>query len=266
LNFGNPEKPEIMAQLSAAIDGIGEACTALGTPITGGNVSLYNETKGVGIYPTPVIGIVGILEDVTKAVPASFQQAGDLILLIGEGMGTQIAPVAEREFGSSEYAKQILGELWGEPPYLELDSERELHLCLAELASKNLISSACDISDGGIAVALAQASFRHSVGATVGAIPIADAPVILTLFGETASQVILTCSPSNREEIETLVFAYPELSCWQIGETILDNLHIRLADGVASNAEGTLIDCSITDLRQPWSISLEAALHDEVTA
>ena len=82
LNFGNPEKPEIMAQLSAAIDGIAEACTALGTPITGGNVSLYNETKGEGIYPTPVIGIVGILEDVSKAVPADFQSAGDAVLLI----------------------------------------------------------------------------------------------------------------------------------------------------------------------------------------
>jgi hypothetical protein len=82
LNFGNPEKPEIMAQLSTAIDGIAEACTALGTPITGGNVSLYNETRGEGIYPTPVLGIVGILEDVFKAVPADFQKAGDSILLL----------------------------------------------------------------------------------------------------------------------------------------------------------------------------------------
>src|SRR3569833_1341940 len=82
LNFGNPEKPEIMAQLSRAFDGIAEACTALGTPITGGNVSLYNETKGEGIYPTPVLGIVGILDDVTKAVPAAFQRAGDALLLL----------------------------------------------------------------------------------------------------------------------------------------------------------------------------------------
>ena len=82
LNFGNPEKPEIMAQLSAAIDGISEACIALGTPVTGGNVRPYNETKGEGIYPTPVLGIVGIIEDVTRAVPADFQQAGDAILLL----------------------------------------------------------------------------------------------------------------------------------------------------------------------------------------
>ena len=155
LNFGNPEKPEIMAQLSAAIDGIAEACTALGTPITGGNVSLYNETRGEGIYPTPVLGIVGILDDVTKAVPADFQQAGDAILLLwpipaGEEPDpepqvpferpqpmqpatsaagirradrvprtmrkTEAAATAElAAFGSSEYAKVVLGGIWGQP-------------------------------------------------------------------------------------------------------------------------------------------------------
>ena len=266
LNFGNPQKPEIMAQLSAAIDGIAEACTALGTPITGGNVSLYNETRGEGIYPTPVIGIVGILEDVTMAVPASFQRAGDLILLIGEGMGAQVAPVAEREFGSSEYAKELSQELWGTPPYLNLDSERELHLCLAELAAQGLISSACDISDGGIVTALAQASFAHSVGATVGVIPVADASPALALFGETASQVLLTCSPANREQIENVVFAYPELSCWQIGETIPERLHVTLSEEVASDARGAVIDCSIDELRKPWSAALESALYEEVTA
>jgi phosphoribosylformylglycinamidine synthase II len=161
LNFGNPEKPEIMAQLSAAIDGISEACTALGTPITGGNVSLYNETKGEGIYPTPVLGIVGILEDVFKAVPADFQKAGDAILLLwpvpsGEQPDPNLAvpfkpipmnayvvpelnpnipgsifpdPVPDEPissdaeliaFGSSEFAKVILGSLWGTPPPLVL--------------------------------------------------------------------------------------------------------------------------------------------------
>src|SRR5271156_1222492 len=118
LNFGNPEKPEIMAQLSAAIDGISEACNALGTPVTGGDVSLYNETKGEGIYPTPVIGIVGIIEDVTKAVPSAFRRAGDKVLFLSafQGGGRHI----EREFGSTEYAKTVLHELWGTPPVLDL--------------------------------------------------------------------------------------------------------------------------------------------------
>jgi len=266
LNFGNPEKPEIMAQLSAAIDGIAEACTALGTPITGGNVSLYNETKGVGIYPTPVIGIVGILDDATKAVPADFQKEGDLVLLIGEGMGANVAEVAWKEFGSTEFAKEALGEIWGEPTYLDLESEWQLHKCLAALADQQLITSACDISDGGIATALAQASFRNSIGATVGAIPIAGAPGSLALFGEPATQVILTCAPENKAKIEELVFGYPDLSCWQIGETIPDRLHITASEDISTDPGGVWIDASIADLRQAWSASLGAALHDEVTA
>ena len=197
LNFGNPEKPEIMAQLSAAIDGISEACTALGTPITGGNVSLYNETRGEGIYPTPVLGIVGILDDVSKAVPAHFQREKDAIVLLwpiprGEEPDPELKvplnpppisqyplPALEREprdreqpdasdaevaanliaFGSSEFAKVILGSLWGTPPALDLDAEASLHDLLAILAWRKLIHSARDISDGGMAVALAQAGF-----------------------------------------------------------------------------------------------------------
>ena len=197
LNFGNPEKPEIMAQLSSAIDGIAEACTALGTPITGGNVSLYNETRGEGIYPTPVLGIVGILDDVTKAVPAHFQAAGDAIMLlwpIPDGQDpdpnlkvpfkpepmkyypveiVQQEPVANVDadapevtattdlaaFGSSEFAKVVLGGIWGQPPPLDLDSESDLHTLLAVLAKQKLLRSARDISDGGIAAAIAQAAF-----------------------------------------------------------------------------------------------------------
>ncbi|HTD97508.1 MAG TPA: phosphoribosylformylglycinamidine synthase subunit PurL, partial [Edaphobacter sp.] len=120
LNFGNPEKPEIMAQLSSAIDGIAEACVALGTPVTGGNVSLYNETRGEGIYPTPVIGIVGIIEDVTKAVPAAFQQSGDAIILLkgASSMPERDAADVERELGSTDFAKSSGFSLWGKPPLL----------------------------------------------------------------------------------------------------------------------------------------------------
>ena len=266
LNFGNPEKPEIMAQLSAAIDGIAEACTALGTPITGGNVSLYNETKGVGIYPTPVIGIVGILDDVTKAVPADFQKAGDLVLLIGEGMGAGVPPIEFAEFGSSEFAKEVLGELWGEPAYLDLEAEWQLHKCLAELAEQGLIASACDIADGGIATAIAQASFRHSIGANVGVIPVPDAPAALALFGEHATQVILTCSPENKEKIDDLVFSYPELSCWEIGETVAEKIEIRFSSETSNEHADILIDCSISELRHPWAAALESALYEEVPA
>src|SRR6202042_3555366 len=108
LNFGNPEKPEIMAQLSQAIDGIAEACIALGTPVTGGNVSLYNETKGEGIYPTPVLGVVGIIDDVTKSVPASFRKAGDAVLFISSFRGA--GRKAQQDMGSTDFAKSVLGE------------------------------------------------------------------------------------------------------------------------------------------------------------
>jgi phosphoribosylformylglycinamidine synthase len=266
LNFGNPEKPEIMAQLSAAIDGIAEACIALGTPVTGGNVSLYNETKGVGIYPTPVIGIVGILDDVTKSVPACFKKTGELILLIGEGMGADVPQIAFTEFGSTEYAKEVHHALWGEPAYLDLEAECQLHKCLAELGNQRLISSAFDISDGGIAVALAQASFRHSIGATVGIVPDEGIPAAIGLFAEPATRVIVTCSPDAKEKIEELVFSYPELSCWLIGETIPDRLIISSSDDASTEPPIHLVDCSLSELRQSWAYSLESALHEEVLA
>ena len=243
LNFGNPEKPEIMAQLSAAIDGIAEACTALGTPITGGNVSLYNETRGEGIYPTPVLGIVGILDDVTKAVPAHFQHGGRRHRAAlahsraakspirisrfrstpsrrctslapstavlggsrpssgGRPMTDEIAAAELTAFGSSEYAKVVLGSLWGTPPPLDLDAEADLHTLLGVLADRKLISSARDISDGGIAVALAQAAFRKGIGATVEQDPSLMVHPLFGLFAEPASTMLVTTrsKPGRRD-------------------------------------------------------------------
>ena len=122
LNFGNPEKPHIMWQFSQTIDGITKACEELETPITGGNVSFYNETLGEGIYPTPVMGIVGIIEDVHKAVGADFSRDRAVCLLRGSEPGD--ASDVEAEFGSSEYAKEVLGQVWGFPPSLESGAEK----------------------------------------------------------------------------------------------------------------------------------------------
>src|SRR6185369_17065049 len=125
LNFGNPEKPPIMWQFSQVIDGITKACEELDIPITGGNVSFYNETLGEGIYPTPVLGVVGILEDVSKAMFPHFRETGrSVVLLRGSEHGDLTD--AEVEFGSSEYAKVVLGEVWGFPPALELEGEAGL--------------------------------------------------------------------------------------------------------------------------------------------
>ncbi|WP_420238166.1 phosphoribosylformylglycinamidine synthase subunit PurL [Telmatobacter bradus] len=300
LNFGNPEKPEIMAQLSAAIDGICEACTALGTPITGGNVSLYNETRGEGIYPTPVLGIVGILDDVTKAVPDHFQQAGDAVLLLwpipsGEepdptlkvpfhgaptDAASEVAPgvlgaepalvaedAAETElsaaeelavFGSSEYARAILGELWGQPPALDLEAEADLHTLLQVLAERQLIHSARDIADGGIAVALAQACFPKAIGASVEQDPSLLAHPLFGLFAEPSSTVLLSANPSQLNTITDLADEYGYF-VEHIGSTGGSKLEI----GVYREK---MISAELEELRAPWASALEATLHGEVHA
>jgi phosphoribosylformylglycinamidine synthase II len=295
LNFGNPEKPEIMAQLSAAIDGIAEACTALGTPITGGNVSLYNETRGEGIYPTPVLGIVGILDDVTKAVPADFQAAGDTILLLWpvprgeepnpdlkvpftpepmrylavEGEGEPIADVDAEEpeatasaelaaFGSSEYAKVVLGGVWGTPPSLDLEAEADLHILLRAVAERSLVQSAKDISDGGIAIALAESAIRSGIGAKADQDESLLIHPLFGLFAEPASTVILTAKSADVDEIEKLADEYGFLAA-RIGLTGGDNLEITV------NHE-PFISASLAELREPWAESLEAALRNEVLA
>jgi phosphoribosylformylglycinamidine (FGAM) synthase-like enzyme len=256
LNFGNPEKPEIMAQLSQAIDGISEACLAFGTPITGGNVSLYNETRGQGIYPTPVIGIVGILEEISHAVGADFQRAGDAVLLIAPA---SVPPLEERmqEFGSSEYARKVLSALWGTPPSLDLPVEANLHLLLAELAKQGLIHSARDISDGGIAVALAEGCFRHQIGIRANLSKAPDLPAEWDLFGETASQCVLTCAPQSVAQIERLVGQHPGLMVATLGETVADVFELAVDSRV-------LIREKVSGLRNVWSGALAALLRNDV--
>src|SRR5215467_11039276 len=164
LNFGNPEKPGVMWQFSQSIGGITKACEELEIPITGGNVSFYNETLGEGIYPTPVLGVVGILEDVHKAAKMHFAAPGRTIVLLRGGEPGDITD-AETEFGSSEYAKEVLGSLWGYPPELDLEKEAALQKALIEMVSQGLLDSAHDCSDGGVAVALAEKAFPAGVGA-----------------------------------------------------------------------------------------------------
>jgi phosphoribosylformylglycinamidine synthase len=296
LNFGNPEKPEIMAQLSAAIDGIAEACTALSTPITGGNVSLYNETRGEGIYPTPVLGIVGILEDVTKAVPADFQREGDAILLlwpVPKGVEpdpnlkvpfepepmkyypvevVEVKPVLLEDkeapdasvnaglvcFGSSEYAKVVLGGVWGQPPPLDLEAEADLHILLQALAAKKLLHSARDISDGGIAVSVAQAAFARGIGATVDQDPSLMVHPLFGLFAEPATTMLVTAFPDNVSKIEELADEYSFFAV-RIGTTGGHRLEITVD-------RQTFISAPLAALRKPWASALEATLHDEVSA
>ena len=254
LNFGNPQKPEIMAQLSSAIDGISEACIALGTPITGGNVSLYNETRGEGIYPTPVIGIVGIIEDVTKAVGADFKHPGDAILLLQPA--SAVTDNSEHAFGSSTFAKSILKGLWGTPPALDLQEEAALHQCLARLSAEKLIHSARDISDGGIAVALAEASFTYGIGAKVDLDRVSAQTDLLKLFNESATTVLISCSKEMVSRIISIVEDTEVLRPLSLGVTIVDRLHVSVGGDVA-------IDSDIAELRAPWADALESSLHGE---
>jgi phosphoribosylformylglycinamidine synthase II len=254
LNFGNPEKPEIMAQLSAAIDGIAEACTALGTPITGGNVSLYNETRGEGIYPTPVIGIVGILEDVSKAVPADFQRAGDAVLRISRRTISRTGG----GFGSSSYAKSLLEKVWGSPPHLDLAEEAALQKFLILLANKGLLSSARDVSDGGLAVALAEATFAKRVGATIHS---DFEETALSLFGEEAGDIIATCDPFNVSKIQYLATEFVFATVVPIGMTGGEHLKILSKDN------RVVISERVDTLQSAWSNALQSTLSvDTVTA
>ncbi|HEV2214514.1 MAG TPA: phosphoribosylformylglycinamidine synthase subunit PurL [Terracidiphilus sp.] len=275
LNFGNPEKPEIMAQLSAAIDGIAEACTVLGTPITGGNVSLYNETKGEGIFPTPVLGIVGILDDVTKAVPASFQQAGDALILLTATPGVLDARPIEtdadatsavmafaqstlRTFGSSEFVNTILDSKWGTPPSLSLDGQSALIRCIGGLVEAGAVRSASDISEGGLAVTIAEASFPNNIGAKVTVGPCPGAESGLSIFVETPNQILISCDPANVETIRRLVQPF---GIWanEIGKTQADRIEINVSTK-------PVVHTSIAMLRHAWSHALESTLRNEVSA
>jgi phosphoribosylformylglycinamidine synthase len=256
LNFGNPMKPEIMAQLSNAIDGISDACTALGTPITGGNVSLYNETKGEGIYPTPVIGIVGILDDASKAVPNAFQKVGDTVVFLSafRGAGRQW----QQDLGSSAFAQSVLGEMWGAPPVLNLEEEAALHKALIALADKRLLRSAADLSDGGCATAFARGAFPNALGVRVEMKVGNDRGMYLErLFSEIGSSVIATLDPAKLEEARAVIAEIPGVFLAPLGEVIADHVEIVL-DGES------VISAPTSELAAAWSGSLEEQLAAEL--
>ena len=199
LNFGNPERPEIMWQFGQAVQGITVACRALGIPITGGNVSLYNETDGRSVLPTPVLGVVGLIEDASKIARRAFANDGDAIVLLGVGRD---------ELGGSEYLKVVHGLVRGAPPALDLKSERALQKLLVSAIAAGLIRSAHDCAEGGIAVTLAECCFDTGFGATVD-LPLLDAAVagfatISNLFGESASRVVVSVEAARAAELQAL--------------------------------------------------------------
>jgi phosphoribosylformylglycinamidine synthase subunit PurL len=196
LNFGNPERPEIMWQFARAVEGMAAACRALDVPITGGNVSLYNETDGRGVLPTPVIGVVGVVEDASRIARRAFQREGDAIVLFGSSAA---------ELGGSEYLKAVHGLVRGRPPALDLVREAALQRLLVHGIARGLIRSAHDCSEGGLAVALAECCFDTGLGASAD-VPAVEVPVaafrnIATLFGESASRVVVSVDPRAVDEL-----------------------------------------------------------------
>jgi len=256
LNFGNPEKPHIMWQFSQVIDGMTKACEELEVPITGGNVSFYNETLGEAIYPTPVVGVVGMLEDVHKAVRPDFREPGRAIVLLRASEPGDVTD-AESEFGSSEYAKEILGEVWGYPPELELGKEAALQKTLVEMAQAGLLESAHDCSEGGIAVTLAESAFAKGIGMKVDLIS-QGLPAEFVLFGEDASRVVISCDRGNLSGIQQVAVKYG-LSSEIIGDTVSEQVEIKLDGRLAVSA-------TVAELREAYEGALEAALRTEPEA
>ncbi|QMU56696.1 MAG: phosphoribosylformylglycinamidine synthase subunit PurL [Candidatus Mycalebacterium zealandia] len=219
LNFGNPENPEIMWQFKEAIEGISEAAKHFSTPVVSGNVSLYNETAGVSINPTPVVGMVGLLENVSKAVGQYFMNEGDMIFIAGDTF---------EEMGGSLYSALIQGKTTGEPPVVNLESESRLVSALIEAANKCIINSAHDISEGGLAVALAEscfspqsrvAGFSVSTGMLNPEIQNGNA----ILFSETQARAIISTSPENEEKISK-VFKSHKVTLKKIGNVTTNNV------------------------------------------
>ncbi|HEY7499090.1 MAG TPA: phosphoribosylformylglycinamidine synthase subunit PurL [Vicinamibacterales bacterium] len=238
LNFGNPERPEIMWQFAEAVEGLGDACRALDVPITGGNVSLYNETDGQAIYPTPIIGVVGLIEDASRVVARAFRQAGDEVVVLGEHLG---------ELGGSEYLSVVHGVVGGAPPRLDLDRERALIALLTRAASAGLLQSAHDCSDGGIAVTIAESAFDTSgIGVAV------DLPRSIstagTLFGESASRAVISVKP---EHLGKLMALAGELGvpAARVGRTGGSSIAIRV-DGRSE------LECSLAEAENIWSNAL----------
>jgi phosphoribosylformylglycinamidine synthase II len=214
LNFGNPEKPEVMGQFEQAVTGLAEACRTFGIPVTGGNVSFYNDTEGLSIYPTPVLGVVGLIEDIGKAVGPGFQAAGDAVVLVGESFD---------ELGGSEYLKVVHGLEAGAPPAIDLELEKRTQDFLLEAIEAGLLRSAHDLSEGGLAVALAECAF-HS-GRKLGCAVALDRPLRADalLFGESQSRVVVTCRKADADALLALAArsGVPAAAVGRVGGDVL---------------------------------------------
>ncbi|MGX6444656.1 phosphoribosylformylglycinamidine synthase subunit PurL [Neobacillus sp. K501] len=237
LNFGNPEKPEVFWQIEKSADGISEACRVLEAPVIGGNVSLYNETSGTAIYPTPVIGMVGLVTDLDHITTQHFKNNGDLIYLIGE---------TKPEFGGSELQKLQNGKIFGKAPELNLSIEKERQSQLLAAIRAGLVQSAHDLSEGGLAVAVTESLFtKEELGADI---KIAGNPVT-ALFSETQSRFLVSVKKEHQTEFESFV-----ANSALIGE-VNGSATLRVL-----SEEGTVLESSVQELKDAWKGAIPCLL------
>ncbi|USD79789.1 phosphoribosylformylglycinamidine synthase subunit PurL [Bacillus safensis] len=241
LNFGNPEKSEIFWQIEKSADGISEACRKLSTPVIGGNVSLYNESNGTAIYPTPVIGMVGLVEDTAHITTQSFQQAGDVIFVIGE---------TKEEFAGSELQKMTEGRIYGKAPEIDLDVELTRQEALLAAIQNGLVQSAHDVSEGGLGVALAESTFgTDGLGAHIQI----DLNSEASLFSETQSRFVVTVKPEHRE-----AFAAAVKDAKEVGTVTNDGVF------TVKNQEGQQwIHAAVNELERAWKGAIPCLLKSE---
>jgi phosphoribosylformylglycinamidine synthase len=253
LNFGSPEKPEVMWQFSRAIDGISEACIALEIPITGGNVSFYNETLGRSIDPTPVLGVLGMIENASRAMGMGFRLTGDAIFLLdGNASASGSEENATKEFSSSEYARTMQGVEAGAPPAVNLPAEKRLINMLVALAREGQLQSAHDVSDGGLAVTLAESCFA-SDGLAAQISLTSKEPDELALFGERGARAVVSVTPENVAAVRRIAAQY-EVAAVEVGRVASGEFRIELNGQIVVSAE-------VPALADAWSGALGRLLN-----
>ncbi len=237
LNFGNPERPEVSWQFREAIRGMSEACRALGVPVISGNVSFYNETEDRSIYPTPTVGMVGVIPTLAHLPSAAFTHAGDRVVLLGQD---------KSEFGGAAYLRLLHGIEQGLPPEVDLDAELRLARLLRRLAEKGVARTAHDLSEGGLLIALAESCFGRRLGVSVD-VPLAGAD----LFSETQARAIVACDPVSVDRLlaEAEEIGVPAV---EIGEVGGGDLVVRTG--------GETLRAPVAALREIWSTALPKAL------
>jgi phosphoribosylformylglycinamidine synthase len=237
LNFGNPERPDVMWQFVRAVDGMAEACRVLGTPVTGGNVSFYNETAGVPIDPTPIVGMVGVLAPGITPPPLGFRNAGDVVVLLGS---------TANELGGSEYARTILRRRGTSIPALDLGREAAVGRTVRSAIAGGLLSSAHDLSEGGLAVGLAESAIAGGHGATIE--PAEGLPLHVWLFSESASRILVSLPPGALPDLERIA-ASEGVPIATLGTVGGGNVSV-----------GADLSIPVTDLRERYETSFPRAM------